>query len=227
MNIESINVLSRKGERYFIYTIDGRELKLTHKINMNIWEKINEMSKGAEDGWGGGYYHVIPKLINENNYKIGAEIGVAYGGHSESILKNTKIEKLYSIDPYQPDWFGTDGYSMNGKNFGFPEYEELYLHALHRLRKYGNRSVFIRDTGHAAWSQVHELLDFVFIDAKHTYNDLYADMNQWIKSVRIGGMISGHDYGHESYPGIKLAVDRMFGEENVNTGDGFVWWVKL
>jgi len=56
---------------------------------------------------------------------------------------------------------------------------------------------------------------------------LYADLNQWAKTIRIGGMISGHDYGHESYPGIKEAVDRVFGVENVNTGDGFVWWVKL
>lgn len=196
-----------------------------------IWQEINSMSEEAEQGWGSVYYHVIPKLINENNYKAGAEIGVAYGGHSEAILKNTTVERLYSIDPYQPDYRGTDGYTTGtGRhkvNFTFKEYEELYIHALNRLRKYGDRSILIRDTGHAGWSQVHELLDFVFIDAKHTYNDLYADLNQWVKSVRVGGMMSGHDYNHESYPGIKLAVDRMFGVDNVNTGDGFVWWVKM
>ena len=223
-----MKVVSQKGgKRFYIYTIDGRELILTHKINMEIWESINKMSKGAEDGWGKAYYHVIPKLINDNDYRYGAEIGVAYGGHSEAILKNTNVVKLYSIDPYQPDWLGTDGYSMNGKNFGFAEYEELYLHALHRLRKYGDRSVFIRDTGHAAWSTIDEQLDFIFIDAKHTYNDLFADISQWLFKLKEGGIMCGHDYGHESYPGIKQAVDKLFGASNINTGDGFVWWVKL
>ena len=206
---------------------------------MQLYETINIMSAGAEEGWGNAYYHVLPKLINERGYKIGAEIGVAYGGNSESILKNTNVDRLYSIDPYQPDWWGTDGYSLpgarnngiisQGKNFGYEEYEELYLHAMHRLRKYngkGERSIFLRDSSHAAWAKLqNEELDFVFIDAKHTYEDLFTDINLWQKRVRFGGIVSGHDYDHPNYPGIKRAVDQIFG--TVNKEDGNIWWIEL
>jgi len=197
---------------------------------MAIYDDILQMSRGAEIGWGKAYYHVLPKLINANNYKVGVEIGVAYGGHSDAILKNTNIQKLYSIDPYSLEHDNTDGYTLpNGVNFTQKEYEELNAFAETRLKhKYHDRSEFIRLSGHAAFSHFHFKniwLDVVFIDARHRYEDLYTDIFLWKQRVRSGGIISGHDYGHESYPGIKQAVDQWF--DKVNVEDGNVWWVKL
>jgi len=197
---------------------------------MAIYDELLEMSAGAEDGWGKAYYHVLPKLINQFGYKVGAEVGVAYGGHSESMLRNTKIETLYSIDPYSLEHDNTDGYTRpNGVNFTQKEYEELNAFAQTRLQKlFGSRSQFMRLSGHAAFSHFHFnhiLLDFVFIDARHRYEDLYTDIFLWKEVIKKGGMISGHDYGHESYPGIKQAVDQWF--DKVNVEDGNVWWVKL
>lgn len=204
---------------------------------MELFEVISQMAKGADEGWGGGYYHVIPKLINDNQFKVGAEIGVAYGGHAESILSKTEIEMLYLVDPYQPDPQGTDGYTLpNGKEFGKEEYEELYLHALHRTRKYKNgfdpRTKFIRDTSHAASTVVDKhlgdgYLDFVFIDAKHTYNDLMADLKLWSPLVRNGGIVSGHDFGHDSYPGIEKCVRDWALGSVINIEDGYVWWIRV
>lgn len=181
------------------------------------------MSKEAEDGWGSLYYHVMPQLISATGCKVGAEIGVAFGGHSEAILKHTQVEKLYSIDPYTLVHPNTDGYTTpDGKFFEQKDYEALYIHALHRCRKYNNRSVFIREDSHAAWALVEDELDFVFIDARHTYADVYTDIYLWEKRVKKGGIIAGHDYGHPSYDGIKRAVDKHF--DNVNVEDGYVWW---
>lgn len=194
---------------------------------MTVYDQIVIMSQGAQEGWGKMYYHVLPKLIEENGFKVGAEVGVAYGGHSESILRNTSVEKLYSIDPYSLEYNNTDGYTFpDGKNFTQPDYEELYVFALHRLRnQFGKRSEFIRLSSSAAFAQLkNETLDFVFIDARHTYHDLWTDIYLWSKLVKPGGIIAGHDYGHESYPGIKQAVDEHF--DNVNLEDGFVWWTK-
>lgn len=202
---------------------------------MAIYDDILKMSEGAEDGWGKSYYHVLPKLINKFGFKVGAEIGVAYGGHSEAILKNTSIERLYSIDPYSLEHDNTDGYTLpNGEIFTQKEYEELNAFAQTRLRRYNSqseRSVFIRLSGHAAFSFFHHKikLDFVFIDARHRYEDLYTDIYLYKQLIRDGGIISGHDYGHESYPGIKQAVDEWFPSnlKTVNVEDGNVWWVKL
>lgn len=191
---------------------------------MMLYEIINEMSKSAEEGWGKSYYHVMPRIINERGLKVGAEIGVAYGGHSEAILRNTKVERLYTVDPYQPDMFGTDGYSLpDGKNFGKDEYEELYLHALHRIRRAGGIDL-LRMTSAEAWSVIDCKLDFVFIDAKHTFESLNTDIFLWKQRVRKGGIIAGHDFDHPSYPGIRKAVLNHF--KKVTIEDGFVWWTE-
>jgi len=39
-----------------------------------------------------------------------------------------------------------------------------------------------------------ESLDFVFIDADHKYVSVCDDIREWSKKVRIGGIVSGHDY---------------------------------
>ena len=39
-----------------------------------------------------------------------------------------------------------------------------------------------------------ESLDFVFIDAEHSYESVKEDVNGWAKKVRHGGIVSGHDY---------------------------------
>lgn len=36
-------------------------------------------------------------------------------------------------------------------------------------------------------------LDFVFIDADHTYEGCLRDIHAWTPKVRSGGMVSGHD----------------------------------
>ena len=72
-----------------------------------------------------------------------------------------------------------------------------------------------------------KMLDFVFIDAKHTYHDLYADLSLWESSVREGGIVAGHDFGHESYPGIEKAVREFFLGKTINLEDGYVWWVQV
>jgi hypothetical protein len=218
-----MTLIKKKGDNWYV-----------NGIKMNVFEEIVKMSAGADDGWGKAYYHVIPKIINDCNYKIVAEIGVAYGGHSEAILKNTNVERLYSIDPYSLEHDNTDGYTLpNGINFTQKEYEELNGFAQTRVKKAGgDRSVFMRYSGHAAFSYFHKYnikLDLVFIDARHRYEDLYTDIYLYKSLIRDGGIISGHDYGHESYPGIKLAVDEWFPSttKTVHVEDGNVWWVKL
>ena len=81
---------------------------------MNIGEFYNKTVKMNEEltgGWATLYYGIFSNIINENNYKIVAEVGIGYGTHSKQILKNTNIDMLYIIDPmqfYLNDGFATD-----------------------------------------------------------------------------------------------------------------------
>jgi hypothetical protein len=51
-------------------------------------------------------------------------------------------------------------------------------------------------------------LDWVFIDAAHDYDSVKADITAWSNKVKIGGILSGHDYGH---PPVAKAVNELLG----------------
>jgi len=42
-----------------------------------------------------------------------------------------------------------------------------------------------------------QTLDFVFIDAMHDYESVRSDIIAWFPKVKVGGIISGHDFNHE------------------------------
>jgi len=54
-------------------------------------------------------------------------------------------------------------------------------------------------------------LDFVFIDAEHDFINVDNDIKAWLPKVKIGGIISGHDYLLNIYPGLVAAVYKHFG----------------
>jgi hypothetical protein len=64
-------------------------------------------------------------------------------------------------------------------------------------------------------------VDMVYIDAGHTYEEVKSDIETWLP--KCNKFIVGHDY-QEDFPGVKQAVDEIFGE--VNTIDT-IWWVDL
>lgn len=66
-------------------------------------------------------------------------------------------------------------------------------------------------------------VDFVFIDADHSYAAVKRDIDVWLPKVKPGGMIAGHDYGEPC--GVKQAVDERFGSRVKTIGT--VWFVQL
>ena len=86
-----------------------------YKNLIDIWEHGGK--DGKEGGWASLYYGVFSKVINENNFKVCAEVGIGYGFHAKEILKNTSVEKLYLIDPmqfYPNDVFAEDVIKYGG-----------------------------------------------------------------------------------------------------------------
>lgn len=50
-------------------------------------------------------------------------------------------------------------------------------------------------------------IDFLYIDADHSYAGVNADLYRWAPHVKPGGLLAGDDYGHPRYPGVKQAWD--------------------
>jgi predicted O-methyltransferase YrrM len=145
-------------------------------------------------------YHVIAALIRDTNLlRLGraAEIGVLDGDTSDYLLKNFSELKLYSIDPY----LEYEKFEANRTQENMGKHERT---ARAKLAKYGERSQIIKDFSVSASARFADgSLDFVFIDALHTYEAVKSDIEAWFPKVRSQGVIMGHDI---SWPGIEQAV---------------------
>lgn len=52
-------------------------------------------------------------------------------------------------------------------------------------------------------------LDFVFLDADHSYEAVKADIAAWLPKLKPGGLLAGDDYCYPGITGVKQAVDDM------------------
>ena len=184
--------------------------------------QINLHAAEAELVWGRAYRY-FPSVIQRYSLKIGVEIGVAFGGHSEAILTNTHISRLYGVDPYQH----RSNYD-DPMNLPQEEFDKVYEFAINRLSKFADRYRHLRMYSHDAVREIDGPIDFVYIDADHSYEGVYRDLCIWYEKVRSGGIIGGHDYGHVNFPGVARAIDEFFGRlgwKIWTEGEG-VWWVE-
>ncbi|CAN5167029.1 hypothetical protein BH09DEP1_BH09DEP1_7830 [soil metagenome] len=170
------------------------------------------------------YHEILPRLINQHNYKVGCEIGVSFGTHCKKILQTTDVEKLYGIDPYL--------------NYGDPTntvmpdlyFDVFYYKVQDKLSVFGDRFKLMRDFSvTAALNFSDESLDFIFLDANHTYRAVLADLNSWYSKVRVGGILAGDDYA-TCHPGVPQAVNEFFGKKglkvNTDSAQPRLWWVE-
>lgn len=189
---------------------------------ITIAEKTMNHALEAESVWGKAY-GLIGRVIQERKLRVGAEIGVAFGGHSESILKVPTVVRLYGVDPYQhnPDY-------IDAMNISQEEFDELYKFTTARLSQFGGRYQHVRKSSQQAVDDILEELDFVYIDADHSYRGVRKDLCTWFGKVRDGGIIGGHDYDHPNFPGVKKAIDEFFRrfDWKINEEGEGVWWIE-
>lgn len=128
----------------------------------------------------------LPELFLEMGYKTGAEIGVYKAEFTEIFCKAGLF--MYAIDPWKA-FYGQGRTQQVQKRQDF-----LYGHAQRVLAPYKNKK-FIRKTSMDALADFKdESLDFVYIDGDHTFKAVVDDVCEWTKKVRVGGIVSGHDY---------------------------------
>jgi len=103
------------------------------------------------------------------------------------------------------------------------------LSAWKKTRRNRNRRTIIHgDSVEASHLFDDGVLDFVFIDAMHTYEGVRRDLI-WCEKVRPGGLVCGHDYGSKRHVGVKQAVDEHIAATGFDlhvTEKGQIWWYK-
>ena len=170
----------------------------------------------------------IPELIKENG--IGVEVGCGIGGFSKVILERSKLKKLYSIDAFK--YFPKDEY-FDVANVGNIRMAIRHLRCKKKLSKFGNRSEIIKGESKEVVKKFkNNSLDFVYIDANHSYLSTLQDINLWFPKLKEGGIIAGHDYTNRFIGNIKIFVKSAVNEFilNNNLGLGLTeeelpsWW---
>lgn len=129
---------------------------------------------------------------------IGAEIGVLRGKNAFNLLNARKDLTLYMIDVWK-EWAPDSRYVGSGDFiavYNQKQWDEIYQKVINKAKEFGNRAIIIRELSTNAAKLIKDAsLDFVFIDAEHGYDACLEDLNAWAPKVKIGGWISGHDWG--------------------------------
>jgi predicted O-methyltransferase YrrM len=139
-----------------------------------------------------------------------AEIGTWRGYFAVEILNTCPIGKLFCVDP----WTGQSGsYGPTEKTEA--EHEEDLAECRHHLRGHlpGGRVEIIRgfSVDVAKNNTTIPLLDAVYVDAAHDYENVFADLVAWSGRLKPGGVLMGHDWtdnamARENGWGVKRAV---------------------
>lgn len=140
----------------------------------------------------------------------GAEVGVASGEFSAKVLAHWMGHELILVDLWEPQPISV--YSDIGNVDGDQ----------HEANRAAARALAASDSRVRLW-QRHSLdaaaqlddgsLDFVYIDANHSYLAARDDLRVWYPKIRPGGLLAGHDYldgvKAEGVFGVKTAVDEF------------------
>lgn len=157
------------------------------------------------------------------------EVGT-WKGRSTRALGDHCKGVVYAVDGYIDPLEATDQTNQELKTRGPKAIAAEAYANLHDLIKAG-RVVLVRGRSTEAAGKIavrlghRPLADLVFIDADHTYEGCKADILAYQPLVAPKrGILAGHDYGEKAHPGVKRAVDELFGDR-VRRGPGSIWMV--
>lgn len=134
------------------------------------------------------------------------ELGSYAGESTEQFLSSNKINKLYAVD------FWKNGYDDSvDKASSWCDMKIVENEFDKRMEKFLDRLIKMKMPSREAREVLKDKkFDFIYLDGNHTYSFIKEDITEWIKFVKPGGILAGHDYGVPVHPGVKIAVDEIF-----------------
>ncbi len=165
----------------------------------------------------------LVNIINNEGYKSGAEIGCLEGAMTRHILKGCLgLQVFYAVDLWSWDAYeGEEGHERLRERWNFPTIKKRFDKVACVFPK---RIVVLHGI---SWEMAEKVednsLDFVFIDANHSYECVVKDIKAWTPKLRPGGLLSGHDFS-ERYSGVVDAVTEL--TSNFSLSVDHVWWCK-
>lgn len=126
----------------------------------------------------------LPEFFKELGLTRGVEVGV-FRGENMARFCEAGLD-VTGVDPWSDD-------EMNTVRDKKEPAEVTYQRALEKLKPFNYK--LIRKSSMEAVKDFEDgSLDFVYIDANHSFGHVAMDLSIWIEKIKKGGIISGHDY---------------------------------
>lgn len=167
----------------------------------------------------------LMELCDYVTEQIGSDISIleigSFSGDSGKIFAESTTGPVICVDPWESNYdpTGTDlasnpeYYDMREVEARFDEMAEPFFNIL----KW-------KMTSEEAVNKVTGEIDFIYIDALHTYEGVKRDIELWLPKAKH--FIGGHDYRSRHHPGVQLAIDEEFGNPDRLFRDSS-WLVKI
>jgi hypothetical protein len=149
-----------------------------------------------------GLNDLISHISKSNGLNLsGIEIG-SWAGESARIFASSGIVKsLVCIDPWMHD------FTLDSNNLPIPQWQELEFDKVAQEFQTVIRKV--KDSSENVFGLFKDdSMDFIYIDGSHKYEDVSADLRNYIPKIKVGGWVCGHDYSKKK-KGVMIAVDEL------------------
>ena len=162
--------------------------------------------------------NILVEIIKKHNSKIVAEIGVWKSHTLRTILRSDcDIKEYWAIDQWKV--LGNEHGHMSNRTRA--DWDGLYWSSCKYIPYFKQLKVLRLSSLDASKLFPPKYFpngyfDLVFIDASHFYEDVLDDIKLWLPLIKVGGVLTGHDYGSRRHVGVKKAVDEIFGVNNIS-----------
>jgi hypothetical protein len=168
------------------------------------------------------YDDMIGRAKDGNTFvEVGTWLGKSTNYLAEKIKESGKYINFTTVDTFK----GTDDEELHQTIVG--NYSgDIFYEFIDNTVLSNNYDSFeiIKDSSHNASNQfTNSSIDYIMLDAGHSYEDVRDDIKYWYNKVKPGGFISGDDYGGSFFPGVTQAADEFFYKQ---FNRGFRSWIR-
>ena len=171
--------------------------------------------KGLSDKSIYSLYTDVPYNFGQN--AVFVELGCFTGQSTiflaQQCMRQNKNQVIYAVDI----WQNMIGPGVEGSNF-FLFWENVIKYQAEQYIR-----PIMYDSSRAAQMFPDRSVDFVYVDADHSYNKCWDDIVSWLPKLKLNSWIGGHDYNQH----VRKCVDKLFGKTNVHNLLDQSWLVKF
>lgn len=155
------------------------------------------------------YREVVQRAEDGSHFvEVGCWLGRSACFMATEIKNSGKKIRFDCID------YWLNGLEQNDAHRALTSKHGGFLNAFKALMKEGGVEEYVNpiriDSLSGSKHYADRSLDFVWIDAGHTADQVFADLVAWHKKVKLTGTLAGHDF-HDSWQGVITAVRNFFG----------------